>query len=303
MDTWKIVVIIGLICSLGGYGYYQANPPAPPAGDQPDKDIEDGLIKQFNDLKGKRAPAWNIEAKYWVNTPKPITLDDLKGNVTLLEFWRIGCSHCIEAAPYMEKVYEKYKANGLKLVAFQSPGRVSEKDKESGVENPETNWDKVQSEITKLGIKYPVAFDEGSKLFRDKYFGTSYPSIILIDKDGKVLNTMMGSPLFKPIGKPSGEAKFLAALHKALGLKPWSGPTLLSGNPVPTAAELAADAAPAPAADPHAGHNHAPGQGHGAPAVEPGHEGHNHAPGQGHGAPVKAAPGHEGHGHGPEVVH
>lgn len=47
---------------------------------------------------------------------------------------------------------------------------------------------------------------------------------------------------------------------------------------------------PVAGADPHAGHNHAPGEGHGqapaapnAPAASPDpHAGHNHPPGQGH---------------------
>lgn len=44
--------------------------------------------------------------------------------------------------------------------------------------------------------------------------------------------------------------------------------------------------------DEHAGHNHGPGEGHGAkkkPAVVDEHAGHNHGPGEGHGAPAQAA--------------
>ena len=272
MDTWKIVVIIALICGLGGYGYYQANAPLP--GPEPaEKDPQGAENKRkFQEMKGKPATPWNIETKYWANTAKPITLDDLKGSVTLLEFWRIGCSHCIEAAPYMEKVFETYKKNGLKIVAFQSAGRSA--DKNDKTENPETNWDKVKEKITELGIKYPVAFDKESKLFRDTYHGTSYPSLILLDSKGTVVDTMMGSPIFNE----KSELQFLTSLHQALGLGPWNSPTLLSGKSAPTG-----NMPPVGVADPHAGHNHAPGEGHGEPA--------------------KAAPGHEGHNHGPEVVH
>src|SRR5688572_8658565 len=124
MDTWKVVVIIALIFGLGGYGYYQANAPAP-TPPIPTPPPEEGPIrKAFGELVGKPAPAWNIDPKLWANTPKPITLKDLKGSVTLLEFWRTGCSHCREAAPFLQKqVYEKFRPNGLKVVTFHSPAK------------------------------------------------------------------------------------------------------------------------------------------------------------------------------------
>lgn len=66
---------------------------------------------------------------------------------------------------------------------------------------------------------------------------------------------------------------------------------------------------PAPA-DPHAGHNHGPGEGHGAKkapasAVVDEHAGHNHGPGEGHDEPAAAAEAdaHAGHDHGPGEGH
>jgi cobalt-zinc-cadmium efflux system membrane fusion protein len=51
-------------------------------------------------------------------------------------------------------------------------------------------------------------------------------------------------------------------------------------------------------ADEHAGHNHGPGEGHGAKAApaDP-HAGHHHGPGEGHGAEPAAGDDHAGHGH------
>ena len=66
---------------------------------------------------------------------------------------------------------------------------------------------------------------------------------------------------------------------------------------------------PAPV-DPHAGHNHGPGEGHGAkqapaPAVVDEHAGHNHGPGEGHGEAVaeEESDPHAGHNHGPGEGH
>ena len=66
---------------------------------------------------------------------------------------------------------------------------------------------------------------------------------------------------------------------------------------------------PAPV-DPHAGHNHGPGEGHGAKkasatAVVDEHAGHNHGPGEGHGEAVaeEESDPHAGHNHGPGEGH
>ena len=283
MEPWKIGVILALIVGLGGYKYYETN--APPPAPAPTPNPEEIVIGQrFDKMVGQPAPAWDIEPKLWGNTPKPITLNDLKGSVTLIEFWRTGCSHCRAAAPFMQKrVFEKYKPNGLKVVTFHSPAKHADPN------DPELKWDEVQGAMRELGIKYPVAFDTDAKLFRDKYNGTSFPSVFILDRQGIVRYAHAGSPTHTP----QIEAEFFTALHKQLGLKPPSTPGTPNGMLGTTKTD------PTTIIDPHRGHNHPPGVEH-PPAPADSHEGHNHPPGMGHG---QAPTGHEGHNHPPGVSH
>lgn len=176
MEKWKVVVIVLLIGMLGGYGFYQQiqqtnaakMPPEPPAG-------HTKTAPQIN-LVGKPVPNWSVPADSWMNTKKPIAPADFKGSVTLLEFFRIGCSHCQEAAPMMEELYKKYSPRGMKMVALQAPG----------VDPAESDWANVQTTLKNWGVEYPIGFDKDSKIFKGSFGGLSYPSVYLIDKTGVI---------------------------------------------------------------------------------------------------------------------
>jgi thiol-disulfide isomerase/thioredoxin len=190
MEKWKIGIIVLLLAALGGYGFYQQgvedNPtPQPPNPNQPTPPPANPKITA---LKGKTPPAWNFDPKYWVNTPKPISLADTKGHVTLIEFWRMGCSHCQEAAPFMNALYQQYSPRGVMFVAIHAPGAPDQ----PGQPNPENNWGAVKQTIKEWGLKYPIAFDEGGQLFKKTYGADTYPAMLVLNKQGKVVHTQSG---------------------------------------------------------------------------------------------------------------
>jgi thiol-disulfide isomerase/thioredoxin len=206
MEKWKIIVIVLLMGSLAGYGFFQANPgslptiiptPVVPTPTPDPKDLA---------LIGKPAPEWNIPAQYWTNTDGPIKAQDLKGKVTLLEFWRSGCPHCEAAAPFMIQLYKDFKPRGLQVIAIQSPGNI----KDSA--NPENKWESVKETVAVWGLNYPVAFDKDGVLFKTKYNGHNWPTMILIDRQGKILHLQSGHDQEK-------ENQILQAITKALGDK------------------------------------------------------------------------------------
>lgn len=182
MEKWKIAVIALLSLSLLGFGIIQQNadkraafgPPPAPMGTPP-----------ASVYIGKTLPAWNF--KTW--NSKPVPLASLKGKPAFIEVFRTGCSHCNDAAPFLVALHERYGPRGLKTVAIQSPGDFKD------FENPETKWTNVQSWVAQKGIKYPVAFDAGSKYFqgtvkKQVLKGDAskllYPTMMLTDKAGKI---------------------------------------------------------------------------------------------------------------------
>lgn len=216
MDRWKIVVVLALLGALSAYGYYQQNaentPPPPPEETEQaaQSDPDENLGPQLSDLTGQTPPAWNIAADRWVNTPDPISLESLKGSVALLEFWRIGCRHCEETVPFLNEVHKQYEPKGLKIVTFHSPGVL-------GPENPENDWEHVRQTIEEWKITYPVAFDEGGQLFKESYGGNTYPTLIVLNRDGTVRSVGTGHT-------PQKEQELIAILDEALAGEKQTGP-------------------------------------------------------------------------------
>ena len=122
---------------------------------------------------------WIIPKKQWTNTPAPIWLGGLRGNVTVIEFFRINCSHCQDAAPSRRALHNKYGKRGLKMVGFQSPGDFSNPG------NAENDWRKVKLKIKDWGLTYPIAFDK-DRAFFDKNELKFYPTVVVLDKKGIV---------------------------------------------------------------------------------------------------------------------
>ena len=190
MEKWKAIVIMLLVGGLVGFGAWQQKqaktaeetPPVQVDANDPSGQITPN--QQIQQFVGKPLPAWNIAPKYWMNTSKPLNPGDFKGHVTIVEFFRIRCSHCLAAAPVMKELSETYAPQGLKVVGIQAP---STKDKY------ENNW-KVVAAYSKenLGLNYPIAFDEKSVLFRTAYKGRLYPSVFLLNKKGIVVFAQTG---------------------------------------------------------------------------------------------------------------
>lgn len=183
MEKWKIAVIVCLLGGLLGYGAMkQRAENAPVAADTPDQPLfklETALeLKKF---VGKPLPAWNIPATLWTNG-KPVATSDLKSRVTLVEIFRIKCSHCQEAAPFMQHLQDTYGNQGLKIVALQAPGRAPE----------EHNWQTVQQTVKNWGLTYPIGFDTKSAYFKGKIGSHLYPTIFLLDREGKVTLALDG---------------------------------------------------------------------------------------------------------------
>ena len=182
MEKWKIIAITALLALLPIYGYLQSNSGTaartPGATTQPTAGGTPAPPPRISTLwVGKNAPGWNIAPADWANTPKPLKLEDFRGQVLLLEFWRAECGHCQEAAPNIEKLGEQYKARGLRIIGLHSPVT------KDGIN--EFNWPAVQKKAQQLGIKYPIAQDTGRKNF-NLYKGEKFPSFILIDRKGIV---------------------------------------------------------------------------------------------------------------------
>ena len=65
-------------------------------------------------------------ATQWLNS-EPLTREELRGKVVLVDFWTYSCINCIRALPYVEAWHEKYRDQGLVVIGIHSPEFAFEK--------------------------------------------------------------------------------------------------------------------------------------------------------------------------------
>jgi cytochrome c biogenesis protein CcdA/thiol-disulfide isomerase/thioredoxin len=118
-------------------------------------------------------------AQEWLNS-KPLTMEDLKGKVVLVDFWTYSCINCLRSIPYVRAWAEKYRDHGLVVIGVHAPEFAFER-----------NVDNVKKAIATLKIGYPVAIDNDYKIWR-AFENEYWPAHYFIDADGKVRHHHFG---------------------------------------------------------------------------------------------------------------
>jgi thiol-disulfide isomerase/thioredoxin len=129
------------------------------------------------DSKHIHAPA--LYGNQWLNGV-PVSLLDLDGEVALIDFWDFTRTTCLQALPYLQEWYRKYRAMGLVMV---------------GVHTPEFRFaadvSRVQQAVDRLQIPYPVMLDNDAFAWM-AYEVRQLPARFLIDRDGFIRFAQQG---------------------------------------------------------------------------------------------------------------
>jgi cytochrome c biogenesis protein CcdA/thiol-disulfide isomerase/thioredoxin len=115
----------------------------------------------------------------WLNSP-PLTNEELKGNVVLIDFWTYSCINCLRTIPYVRAWAEKYKDQGLVVIGVHTPEFAFEKD----IGN-------VKSAIADLKIGYPIAVDNDYAIWR-AFNNRYWPAHYFIDAQGRIRHHHFG---------------------------------------------------------------------------------------------------------------
>jgi len=83
----------------------------------------------------------------WINTD-PLTLEQLRGKVVLVDFWTYTCVNCIRTFPYLKLWHSRYADDGLVILGIHTPEFEFEKD-----------YTNVLQATLDNGIAWPVAQD------------------------------------------------------------------------------------------------------------------------------------------------
>ncbi len=115
----------------------------------------------------------------WINSD-PVTLEQLRGRVVLIDFWAYSCINCQRSIPHVVAWDEAYRDAGLTVLGIHSPEYAFEKEQRN-----------VEAGARDFGIEYPVALDNSLATwttYRNRY----WPAHYLIDAQGTVRHIRFG---------------------------------------------------------------------------------------------------------------
>lgn len=107
----------------------------------------------------------------WLNS-NPLTIAELKGNVSLIQFWTFSCINCQRTLPHMTQWHGQYAAQGLKVIGVHTPEFTFERDRAN-----------IEEALQRHQITYPVPVDNDFKTW-NVYENGYWPHLFLADRQG-----------------------------------------------------------------------------------------------------------------------
>ena len=129
-----------------------------------------GMLK--TDLAGKAAADFNWKSL----DAKQYSLADLRGKVILIDFWATWCAPCRKDLPFLEKLHQEFKGKGLVVLGLD----VGEDEAT------------VTKFLKTTKLSYPILLTDVTDV-AEKYSVTAYPTIVLIDREGKIALDHVGA--------------------------------------------------------------------------------------------------------------
>jgi len=131
-------------------------------------------------LQGQPAPDFELTAFNGEFEGQRFSLDDLRGQPVVLNFWASWCVECDKEMALLEKAWHDYRDQGVWFV---------------GVDYLDIDSEGL-AYLDRFGITYPNGPDIGSRIFQD-YRSTGVPETFFIDREGMVQHVQIG-PLSQP---------------------------------------------------------------------------------------------------------
>ena len=142
--------------------------PAAHAQDLPDDWFFSGADRPaaLKALEGKPAPEIAIDT--WIG--EEVSLEDLRGDVVIVDFWATWCGPCMAAIPKNIELVKDHADEGLHLI---------------GVHDSRNGWDSADQVVRDTSINYPVGRDDAGASV-EAYSVSFWPTYVAVDRHGIV---------------------------------------------------------------------------------------------------------------------
>ena len=132
-------------------------------------DVYDRKADPTYELIGKPVPEFSVTDL----NGNPISLQDYREKVVLLDFWAVWCGFCTLEMPNIKKVYDTYKDEGFDVIGISLDTKASE----------------LQDYIKENDIQWRQIYTGGKRddPLLQQYNITGVPTQWLLDRDGKLI--------------------------------------------------------------------------------------------------------------------
>ncbi len=128
------------------------------------------------------APAFP-EGLDWINVPGPLTWEDLRGKVVLLDFWTYGCINCMHIIPDLRRLEAEF-ADELVVIGVHSAKFENEGDTEN-----------IRQIVQRYEVEHPVVNDRDFVIWQ-QWGIRAWPTVMVIDPLGRVFGYHSGEGVY-----------------------------------------------------------------------------------------------------------
>ena len=140
------------------------------------------LVLMTNTIFPNKAPSLKISS----TKGEELMIYDVNYKFTIINFWATDCPGCIKEMPHLVDTYNKYKKQGIQVIAvsmfYDPPSQV-------------LNF------IKKNNIPFPVVIDSDNKIAQQFENIRLTPTSILINKKGQIIDQIVGEIDFNKLEK------------------------------------------------------------------------------------------------------
>ncbi|WP_369039618.1 cytochrome c biogenesis protein DipZ [Stenotrophomonas maltophilia] len=115
----------------------------------------------------------------WLNSP-PLSREQLRGKVVLIDFWTYSCINCLRAMPFVHEWAQRYRDHGLVVIGVHTPEFAFERDPRN-----------VMKAVQQLKVTYPVALDNQYAIWR-AFNNRYWPAHYFVDAEGNIRGHQFG---------------------------------------------------------------------------------------------------------------
>jgi cytochrome c biogenesis protein CcmG, thiol:disulfide interchange protein DsbE len=126
-------------------------------------------------MVGKAAPDFALPVVANGEPGARVQMGELKGHAVILDFWATWCGPCAAQAPILDRLARRYEKKGLIVVGIN-------------VDDPA---EATRDYALKKGLSYPMVVDLAHEA-QGSYGVDKLPSLVVIDKEGRVLAFLTG---------------------------------------------------------------------------------------------------------------